>query len=169
MLSLVAILVGALAWRVRGAAFGSVIFATIRSGVAVRAVAAVAMSAIPALLYGPWALTLAPALFLGMSLAGWGDDFDIGRNGGRQAEEAARMSCWGLITVAPAAVALLWLGASIWPILLAGIMFGPVYAAAWHFRPHLPAVPRFAAGPTEWAEVVCGGMIAAGIIFAWTS
>ncbi len=158
--------VGGIAWRVRGAAFGSTTFSWVTSGVLVRLLSAVAMALVPALVHGPLALLLAPVLFLGMSLAGWGDDFDIGRNGGQQAAETASMSAWGLLAVAPAVVVLLWLRLSPWPLLLAGLAFGPVYAATWHLGPRLPKVRRFAQGPTEWAEVVCGALIGAALAAA---
>jgi hypothetical protein len=161
-----AALVGGIAWRVRGAAFGSTPFSIIASGQLVRLLAALAMVLIPALAHGPWLLMLCPALFAGMCLAGWGDDFDIGRNGGSQTAETLRMSGWGLLTVAPTAAVLWWLGGAPWPVLVAGAFFGPAYSVCWHLTPRLPAVPRFAAGPTEWAEVTCGALIAVGVMFA---
>lgn len=158
--------VGGLAWRVRGAAEGSTPFSIISSGIVVRVLAALAIVLIPALTQSLWLLALGATLFGGMCLAGWGDDFDIGRNGGNRVVETLRMCRWGSLAVAPSMIAILPLGGSPWPLLLAGLAFGPVYAGCWQLAHRLPAIPRLATGPTEWAEIICGALIAGAIALA---
>ncbi len=117
------------------------------------------MIAAPALIAGPLvALSLAVALFVGMCLAGWGDEMDIGRVKGRRLTDALGMSGWGLVTVAPAAAVLWWFGLAWWPALMAGAAFGPIYGAAWwvHEVRGLPRMRMLATGPTEWAELAGG-------------
>jgi hypothetical protein len=66
------------------------------------------------------------------------------------------------VVVLPALFLSAHVGGAWWCLLAAGLAFGPVYALAWHL-PRLPNVPRFAAGPTEWAEVACGAALGAAL------
>ena len=124
------------------------------------------MIAAPALIAGPLvALSLAVALFVGMCLAGWGDEMDIGRVAGKRLSDALGMSGWGLVTVTPAILALFWFGYAWWPLLIAGILFGPIYALCWWIGDvrGLPRVRLLATGPTEWAEVAVGAVVGAAL------
>jgi hypothetical protein len=151
-------------WRVRGGAWETLLGLPPATTQA-RLVTAAAL-AVPLLPVLGWT-GAAPAvlLFLGMALAGWGDAMDIGRLAGTRLRDAVDMSAWGLVATAPAAGGVLLLGGTWWSFTLAGLAFGPVYAAAWWWAeqerlPH-PAIPRFAVGPTEWAE--CGAGAAIGL------
>lgn len=140
-------------WRVRGGAWETLLrlpATTIGARLACAAAIAGAVWPLLPLVDLPF---LAAALFLGMVLPGWGDAMDIGRVSGTRWGDAASMSAWGVVAVLPAAIVL-----CAWPLLLAGLAFGPIYALAWHL-PRLPRLPRFAEGPTEWAEVAAGAAL----------
>lgn len=147
-------------WRVRGGAWVTLL--RLPAGTTKARFAVAVLVAAPLMLAMPGAATIAPALFLGLVLAGWGDAMDIGRIAGSRWGDAIGMSAWGMVTVLPSAVVTAVLGGVAWPVLLAGVLFGPIYALAWHL-PRLPDVPRFAAGPTEWAEAACGAAIGAAL------
>lgn len=147
-------------WRVRGGAWVTLL--RLPAGTTKARLATALLVAAPLMLGTPGAAALAPALFLGMVLAGWGDAMDIGRVAGSRWGDAIAMSAWGVLTVLPCAVVAAFLGGVAWPVLVAGVLFGPIYALAWHL-PRLPRVPRFAEGPTEWAEAACGAAIGAAL------
>ena len=60
------------------------------------------------------------------------------------------------------------------PLIVAGMLFGPIYALAWHLArlpnpldlPKLPNIPGFAWGATEWAEFAAGCAVGAGLLRA---
>lgn len=166
MILLYALWVGAL-WRIRGGAWETLLGLPPRTTLA-RAVTS-ALIALPLVFSMPG--TVAPllgigvGLMAGMALAGWGDAMDIGRVAGTRWDDAAAMSGWGVVVVLPAAVVSVLLDGVAWPLVLAGVLFGPIYALAWHL-PRLPRVAGFAAGPTEWAEVACGAAIGAALWLA---
>lgn len=159
---------GALWWRLRGSSEDDAWIDLPGGGQVARIVCAAAIAA-PAALTDPLlALLLWLALFTGMVAAGWGDAMDIGRIAGQRMTDAALMAGWGLVAVAPAAaLAWWWGGAWLW-LAVAGLAFGPIYALLWWVSDvrGLPAVPRLAAGPTEWGEVVAGAMIGAALACA---
>ena len=147
-------------WRVRGGAWTTLL--RLPAGTTKARVGVALAMALPLVAVQPAAALFAPALFLGMALAGWGDAMDIGRVAGSRWGDAVAMSGWGVVAMLPAAVASGLLGGVAWPLLAAGALFGPIYALAW-WLPWLPDVPRFAAGPTEWAEAACGAAIGAAL------
>lgn len=159
MIVLFAIWAGFL-WRVRGGAWETLL--RLPPGTTKARLATAALIAAPLAIADPWAAAVAPALFLGMALAGWGHAMDIGRVAGTRWGDAAWMSGWGVVVVLPSAVVAGLLGGVAWPLLAAGALFGPVYALAWHL-PRLPDIPDFAIGPTEWAEVACGAAVGAAL------
>lgn len=161
-------------WRVRGGAWETLLGLP-ATGIGARIAVAVLMAAPIAVGLGSFAaLALAPALFLGMVLAGWGDAMDIGRTGGSRWGDAVAMSGWGVVVVLPSAVVIGCLGGSAWPLIVAGMLFGPIYALAWHLArlpnpldlPKLPNIPGFAWGATEWAEFAAGCAIGVGLLQA---
>jgi|GEM_PF-4376488 len=157
-------LVCGLLWRIRGGAWESLLGLPPRTTVA-RLVTA-AIMAFPLLAFTWWAPAFAAALYLGMAMAGWGGQMDIGRIGGTRWGDAVGMSGWGVVAVTPAAVLAWGLGYPGLALQAAGLLFGPVYALAWHL-PRLPRLPRLrgvAEGPTEWAEIVCGAAIGFGLV-----
>lgn len=145
-------------WRVRGGAWETLLGFP-AAGLVARGTVAVAMS-LPLLAVLPTVslMQVAAPLWLGMALAGWGDAMDIGRVAGSRWGDAIAMSAWGVVVALPAAIVAACLGGQAWPLLLAGVLFGPIYALAWHL-PRLPDVHGLAAGPTEWAEVACGAAL----------
>ncbi len=149
-------------WRVRGGAWETLLGFP-AAGLVARGTVAVGM-ALPLLTILPVVpvIQVAAALWLGMALAGWGDAMDIGRVAGSRWGDAIAMSAWGVVVALPAAIVTAGLGGQAWPLLVAGVLFGPIYALAWHL-PHLPDVRGLAAGPTEWAEVACGAALGAAL------
>lgn len=150
-------------WRVRGGAWETLL--RLPPGTTRARLATAALMALPLPLAGASAALaagLAAATFLGMAMAGWGRAMDIGRVSGSRWGDAVQMSGWGLVAAFPAAAVLAVSGGAWWPMLAAGLAFGPVYALAWHL-PRLPDVPRFAAGPTEWGEFVVGCALGAAL------
>lgn len=162
MILLYALLCGFL-WRVRGGAWETLLRLP-PSTIAARVATALLVAA-PLAVASPRAVAIAPALFLGMVLAGWGHAMDIGRIAGTRWGDAIGMSAWGVVAALPVAVVAGFLGGPAWPLIVAGMLFGPIYALAWHL-PRLPKVPGFAAGPTEWAEAASGAALGVAI---WVS
>lgn len=148
-------------WRLRGTARTEAWLVLPGGGQAARAICAALMAAPTTLMDWRLAGLLGLALFAGMVAAGWGEAMDIGRTGGTRLTDALAMTGWGLVAIGPAAAVLWWWGAAWWPLAIAGAAFGPIYAAAWWLGEtgRLPAVPRLAAGPTEWAELGAGAAI----------
>lgn len=155
----------ALWWRLRGSSAGDAWLHLPVGGQIIRATCAL-MIAAPALIAGMYlAAALAVALFVGMAAAGWGKAMDIGRVAGKRIADAVTMSGWGLVAVAPSVGVFWWFGLSWWPLLIAGALFGPIYALCWWIGDvrGLPRVRLLAAGPTEWAEVFVGAVIGAAL------
>lgn len=155
----------ALWWRLRGSAEADAWIDLPGGGQSARAICAL-MIAAPALIAGVYlAAALTAALFLGMVAAGWGKAMDIGRVAGRRLTDALGMSGWGLVATMPTAAVLWWFGLSWWPLLIAGALFGPIYALCWWIGDvrGLPRVRLLAAGPTEWGEVFVGAVIGAAL------
>jgi hypothetical protein len=151
-------------WRVRGGAWETLLRlppGTTRARIAVAVLMGLALAAVSP----EFGIAAVPLLFAGMALAGWGHAMDIGRVAGNRWQDAVAMSGWGLVVVLPSAAGAFMLGGAWWLLLPAGLLFGPIYAAAWH-APRLPSVPRFAVGQTEWAEVACGVALGAGLWMA---
>lgn len=162
---ILAALLGAFAWRVRGGAWETLLgFPASTQGA--RAACALALS-LPVALGDPTALLLAPALFLGMVLAGWGKVMDIGRVSGNRLTETVAMSAWGLIAVFPAIGAVAWTGGEPLALVAAGMAMGPLYALCWWLQGRLANVPGFAAGPTEWAEAAVGSVLGGALVLSW--
>lgn len=161
-------------WRVRGGAWATLLALQASGTIARLAVAAWFAIPLAIGLRQPWLLSLAPAIFAGITLAGWGDQMDIGRTGGTRWGDAAAMSGWGVVVTLPSAVVIACLGGTAWPVLVAGLLFGPVYALMWAASDlpnplnvsKLPRVPGFAWGPTEWAEFVVGMAFGPAILLA---
>lgn len=152
MITLFALWCGFL-WRVRGGAWLTLL--RLPGGTTTARIAVAVLVAAPLILRMPGAAAIAPALFLGMALVGWGQAMDIGRTGGTRWGDAVIMSGWGVLAVLPSTFVAGWLGGHAWPLPIAGALFGLIYALLWHLPRH-PNWPGFAAGPTEWAEVACG-------------
>jgi hypothetical protein len=150
----------ALWWRIRGGAWETLLRLPPQTTVA-RLAAAAAMAA-PLLAFTGWAPAFAAALWLGMAVAGWGHAMDIGRVAGTRWRDAVLMSGWGVVAAGPAALLMGALGVGPWALMAAGLLFGPIYALAWHL-PRLPRAPGFAEGPTEWAECAVGAAIGAAL------
>lgn len=155
---------GAFWWRVRGGAWETLLRlppGTTKARIATSV--AIAAPLVPAL--GWLAVPAAAALFLGMSVAGWGKAMDIGRKGGSRLMEALTMAGWGLMVMAPSIVLAIVNGWTWWPMAAAGVAFGPIYALCWWIGDvrGLPRVRLLAAGPTEWAEVFVGAVIGAAL------
>ncbi|MBR0643973.1 hypothetical protein [Plastoroseomonas hellenica] len=157
MMVAASILWAAIWWRMRGGAWETWLRLP-ASTIAARVASAVAIALPSAPELGWTAGLVAIALWLGMTLAGWGDAMDIGRVEGTRWGDAVVMSGWGLVTLSPAIVLALLQGWSWWPLLTAALAFGPIYAAAW-WAPRPPVLQGFAAGATEWAEVAVGATI----------
>ena len=158
-------------WRLRGSSAGDAWLHLPVGGQITRAICAL-MIAAPALIAGVYlAAALTAALFLGMVAAGWGKAMDIGRVAGRRLTDALGMSGWGLVATMPTAAVLWWFGLSWWPLLIAGVAFGPIYALCWWLSDvrGLPRVRLLAAGPTEWGEVFVGAVIGAALGAALTA
>lgn len=152
---------GAFWWRVRGGAWETLLRlppGTTKARIATSV--AIAAPLVPAL--GWLAVPAAAALFLGTSVAGWGKAMDIGRKGGSRLMEVLTMAGWGLVVMAPSIVLAVGNEWTWWPMAVAGVAFGPIYAAAWWWgdTEALPSLQRFAKGPTEWAECCAGAAIA---------
>lgn len=147
-------------WRIRGGAWETLL--RLPPGTTRARLATATLMAAPLMLLTWWAPAFAAAIFVGMAMAGWGHAMDIGRVAGTRWGDAAWMSAWGVVAVLPAAVVAGFIGGVAWPLLAAGVLFGPVYALAWHL-PRLLNIPDFAIGPTEWAEFGCGAAIGAAL------
>jgi hypothetical protein len=157
---------GALAWRVRG---GGLV--PLGSTHAARAVAGVALAAPLAWWCADaWLLLLAPAVWLGLVLVGWGDWMDMrpGRANELVAplvswlrpgitQDVAGMSLTGLVLVAPPAIVLVALGHAGWLLVGPALALGPIYYAGWRISP---------VHGTETAEWLAGAAIAAGLAAA---
>ena len=153
-------------WRVRGGAWETLL--GLPPGTTRARLACAGAMALPLLVVTPWwdCIAVAAALYLGMALAGWGGAMDIGRVSGDRWGDTLEMSMWGLFAMMPIAIVVAGVAGragmplvGAWLLMpLVGPLFGPIYALAWHV-PRLPDVPRFAGGPTEWAEVACGAVL----------
>lgn len=154
--------ISAFAWRVRGGAWETLLKLPPGTTKA-RLACSVAMTLPLAPALDLWTPAAAATLFAGMALSGWGNVMDIGRNGGKRLLEVLGMSGWGLIAVAPIVALYVYLGLAWQPLLLAGALFGPIYAFWWNLQ-DFPEVRNFAHGPTEWAEVSVGAALGAALM-----
>ena len=147
-----------LLWRIRGGAWNTLL--GLPEGTTRARLACAAAMTLPLLAVAPWwdIIFVAAALYLGMACAGWGDAMDIGRVSGSRLGDAIAMSGWGVVAILPTTILVAGVGGDWTLLLIAGLLFGPIYALAWYL-PRPPNVPRFAAGPTEWAEAACGALI----------
>ena len=156
---LIAVVLGAMLFRMRGAAgFQRV---TGRGKTTADAAWAVVMAAITG--PGLWQmLALAGALWLG-GRPGWWRSLTLGRStsDGSTAAQWMRHTARGVLWVAPAAALAWWLGASPWPLLVAGLLCAPAYEAGWRADgwQHL--------GGTEWGELLFGATIGAALVIAF--
>ncbi|MBR0681932.1 hypothetical protein GXW74_15665 [Roseomonas eburnea] len=153
-------------WRVRGGAWETLLH--LPPGTTTARLATAVIMTLPLLpAFGLPAAAIAPALYLGMVLAGWGDAMDIGRRAGSRWGDAIVMSAWGVVAILPGALVAGALGGQAWPLFVAGVLFGPSYAFTWWWgdmeRLPQPRLRGFASGPTEWAEVACGALLGAAL------
>jgi hypothetical protein len=124
-----------------------------------RAIFAFGAGAVAGLELGePWALAVAPCLFLAL-LPGWGEFTDLGRMGGDPLEDAARLAGRGAVLGVAMAGPVYLAQGSPWPVLAAGIAMPACYELGW--RTPIEAT-GFARGP-EIAEVYFGAAIFAAL------
>lgn len=160
------VVLGAVLWRFRGGGFihtGSTQLA--------RAVCGLGLALPLFALYGdPWLLLIAPATFMGLVFTGWGDFMDMGRTGGLSNElvspllsdldpktvlhDVIGMSLSGIVAIAPIGLTMFILNLPIWPIVVAGALFGPLYWMAWKIFDRLQ---------TEYAEYAVGSVVATAL------
>jgi len=143
-------------WRVRGGAWETLLHLPPKGQLA--RITCCTMIALPMAFVNVEALSLAVLLFLGVCMVGWGDWFNIPE---APVKNTVMMSLCGLGVMAPSIVFTPWFGWPMWYMVVAGLFFGPAYAACW-YAPKLPSTPGFANGPTEWAEVLVGAGIGLG-------
>lgn len=153
---IVGALVGALLFRLRGAALFQRI--TGRGKTTADAVWAfgLAVMAWP----GLWqTAVLAVMLWLG-GRAGWWKSLTLGRNpaDGPPWQQWARHTARGLLWVAPSAVLAWWLGSSPAFLVLAGLACAPAYEAGWRLA------GKGGLGGTEWGECFFGAALGAALV-----
>jgi hypothetical protein len=148
--------VGALLFRMRGAALFQRITGRGKTTADVVYAAGLAAMAMP----GWWqALALAVALWLGGRL-GWWRTLTLGRN----PEDGPAWRQWllhtarGVLWTAPAAALAWWCGASPWALLLAGLLCAPAYEVGWRLD------GRAGLGGTEWGELFFGAVIGLALV-----
>jgi hypothetical protein len=154
---------GAVLWRFRGGGF-----VYVGSTQLVRAVCGVGLAAPLAWLHGWDWLWLAPAIFFGLVLVGWGDFMDMATNLKPKSEELVSplvrwlgpgtllhdvvgMTLTGMVMVSLPAIAVGCAGGT-WALpLLAGLGLAPAYLLGWRVSSRYP---------TEVAEAVFGAWFA---------
>lgn len=156
---LLGVIVGGALFRMRGAAIFERV--TGRGKTTADAVWAAGLAALA--MPGWWqAAPLAFAFWLG-GRAGWWRSLTLGRNpmDGPVWRQWALHTARGLLWTAPAAALAWWMGASAWPLLLAGLACAPAYEAGWR----LEGVARL--GGTEWGECFFGAAIGAALVLTF--
>lgn len=166
---------GAIWWRLRGGALTTLSGWDPGTG-GMRAIAALVISALPLSAGGRWWVLLAPALWLGWSVAGWGAFQGMGKSpvGVKNPLERllARwmaplpmclvgMAIEGAYCLAIPGLVAGWITAS--PIaglivMFAGVGFSPLYYFA-QTRRSVPDLGQFEHGGSELAECLVGGWI----------
>lgn len=91
---------------------------------------------------------------------GWGDFYDIGKNGGDVADETALMSVRGIILMLLPALPFIIKDYILFAAMLsAGVLMGPVYYLARHTSYGSWRVPKVVKNPTQAAEILFGFII----------
>lgn len=118
-----------------------------------------------------WLFLLAPALFVGMVIIGWGDFMDMGRTSPKSEElvsplvrwlgpasvthDVVGMSLSGAVLLTPATIVLAFLTPYAGLLMLAGALFGPIYWVGWKLSP---------VSGTETAEWIVGAAVGAALL-----
>lgn len=180
---------GAVVWRVRGGGLGDAFGWKLGGTTVTRLLTGLALAApVAALTRNWWALALAPAIWAGLSVAGWAAFMAYGQDCNRHlagspfdwfdrelgiptASQWADAIAWlqaGCVAMLPAALVLLALHLGWLWMLLPALSFAPVYwiADTLGARGWLPLWRRFVPTEETWAELAMGGVIGAALWLA---
>jgi hypothetical protein len=179
----------ALIWRLRGGAFATLSGVNIGTS-ATRIAAALLMALIfYVATRSYWGFGLAPCLFAGMSVAGWGPfqgmgleqdpgyvpekswlrwlPEQLGLKPGTFFHDFVGMAEAGAVCVLPSALFVAWLNgwslAAFLLVIFAGLGFSVAYTLAKLIP--FPTIPRFAEGQA-WGEVLAGALLGAALGFS---
>lgn len=173
---------GGLWWRFRGGAFTAMTGINPGTG-GMRAIAAVAMAA-PLVAFGWWWALMAPALFIGWCLAGWGAFQGMGHEtfvelknpvarvlsrdrafvANYRTIDLLGMALEGMYCLLVPTMAAVWASPTALSSLmgLTGMLFAPAYYAAQWWK-GWPKLGHFAQPGSEWGEVLVGMIVGMAI------
>lgn len=146
-------LAGAFGFRIRGDEIVGKLLGGPSTNVG-RLIWALSISGMAAILYGPMALFLIPAFFVG-AIPGWFDSIDMGRNENSFERDFYVMMFRGVLFTMPAGIVLHFLGFN--PMLFAwsGVLCPLIYSICWL----IPIKNRWVGQGTPLAETVFGAYV----------